>query len=467
MFRELFSFLAPSLARRAGRRPKRKAQGAQRVSDGNFAPAGGEASGEPKVLLANLNGDSGGVVTAQLSEVLDSCDALEVYRANQVLKLPKDANLVRRLMLASEKGREWLREQQADILVWGEVEGNSVRLRFDPKIPCADNLPGAFGLGDTLQLPTEMLEAQASVVHATVLAAVGPTFPGLKTHISEVLGWAVQGARDITQNQPEGMSAIQHATVLISLANAFSAQYRLIKGAKNLASAASLYQTAVKKTAPEADPDIWAVAQSHLATALKARGIAERDDDGLKQSAVAYKKITETLGRGSHPYDWALAHINHGLVLYRLSMRTGRAAYLQEAGKSFEEALTVYTKETMPTRWAEVMNQYGTILLALGEQVTGNVTLEMAVAKFRKVLEVRKRDRAPQLWAQTANNLGAACFSLAKRNAEVALLREAQTCFEGAAETYQRLGDRKRAEVIRSNSARVERLLTARAGQSK
>ena len=191
MFRELFSFLAPSLARRAGRRPKRKAQGAQRLSDGNFAPAGGEASGEPKVLLANLNGDSGGVVTAQLSEVLDSCDALEVYRANQVLKLPKDANLVRRLMLASEKGREWLREQQADILVWGEVEGNSVRLRFDPKIPCADNLPGAFGLGDTLQLPTEMLEAQASVVHATVLAAVGPTFPGLKTHISEALGWAV------------------------------------------------------------------------------------------------------------------------------------------------------------------------------------------------------------------------------------------------------------------------------------
>lgn len=144
-------------------------------------------------------------------------------------------------------------------------------------------------------------------------------------------------------------------------------------------------------------------------------------------------------------------------------MRTGRAAYLQEAGKAFEEALTVYTKEAMPARWAEVMNQYGVNLLALGEQVTGNTTLEMAVKKFRKVLEVRKRERAPQLWAQTANNLGAACFSLAKRNAAVALLREAMGCFEGAAEVYEQSGARQRAEVIKSNLQRVQRLLTARA----
>jgi len=466
MLRELFSFLAPSLARRTARRPRRKAaRTPQRVGGNNFAPAGGAPSGDPKVLLADIGGDSGGALTAQLSETLSGCEALEVYRSSQVLKLPRDTDQVRRLMVAADKGREWLADQGADILVWGEMEGGSVRLRFTPKIPCADNLPGAYGLGDTLLLPAAMMETLAPVLHASVLAAVGPTYPGMKTHLSEALGWSIQASKDIAQNQPDGMSAVQHATLLINLANAFSTQYRLIKGAKNLASAASLYRTAVKKAPAESEPDIWAVAQSHLATALKARGIAEKSDDVLKEAAVAYQSIAESLGRGTHPYDWALAHINHGLVLYRLSMRTGRAAFLQEAGKAFEEALTVYTKEAMPMRWAEVMNQYGTILLALGEQVTGNVTLEMAVTKFRKVLEVRKRDRSPQLWAQTANNLGAACFSLAKRNAEVALLREAQTCFEGAAESYHQLGDVKRAEVIRSNLARVERLLSARAGK--
>lgn len=70
----------------------------------------------------------------------------------------------------------------------------------------------------------------------------------------------------------------------------------------------------------------------------------------------------------------------------------------------------------------------------------------------------------PLLWAQTANNLGAACFSLAKRNAEAALLREASSCFEGAVEIYQTSGAAKKAEVIRNNLSRVERLLSARGG---
>ena len=463
MLRSLLGLIAPSLTRRK-RRTRRRDQGAERVSSGNFAPSGGEGAGAPKVLLADLVGDSGGVVTGQLGAVLDRSDALEIYRANKQLKPSKDANAVRRLITASEEGREWLRAQGADILVWGECAGEDVVLRFVLAQPSADGLPGAFGLGDTLEMPAAQLDALAPAVQSTVLAAVGPNFGGLKSRIAEVLGQTMQGTREIAQAQPDGVSDTQHATILTALGNAFAAQYRLTKTSKNLESAVAVYRNAVAKIRPERDPDVWAVAQSHLATAMKARGTIDKDDDALKQAAVAYQKIAETLGRDTHPFDWALAHINHGLVLYRLSMRTGRAAFLQEAGKAFEEALTVYTKEAMPARWAEVMNQYGVILLALGEQVTGNTTLEMAVKKFRKVLEVRKRDRAPHLWAQTANYLGAACFSLAKRNAEVALLREAMGCFEGAAEVYEQFGAKQRAEVIKSNLQRVQRLLTARAG---
>lgn len=462
MFRTFLGLLAPALAKRRPR-SRRRAATAERVSATNFSPTGTDDGGAPKILLADLGGDSGGAVTARLAEVLGACPAIEVYRAKRVLKQPKDSNVVRRLLTAADSGREWLKEQRADILVWGDIDDAAMTLRFVPAVPCADNLPGAFGLGDMLAIPEALLEQIGAVVQCTVLAAAGQTFSGLKSRLAEALGQTMQGARELAQNQPDGTSASQYATILTNLGNAFSTQYRLTHTAKNLESAAAVYRSALGRLKADQDPDVWAVAQSHFATALKARGTAEKNEEALKEAAVAYQKITETLGRDSHPYDWALAHINHGLVLYRLSMRTGRAAFLQEAGKSFEEALTVYTKEAMPARWAEVMNQYGVILLAHGEQVTGNVTLELAVKKFRKVLEVRKRDRVPQLWAQTANNLGAACFSLAKRNAEVALLREAVGCFEGAAEVYEQLGAHKRAEVIKSNLARVQRLLSARA----
>ena len=83
--------------------------------------------------------------------------------------------------------------------------------------------------------------------------------------------------------------------------------------------------------------------------------------------------------------------------------------------------------------------------------------------KLRKVLKVRKHQKAPQIRAQAANNLGAACCSLAKRNATVALLHEAQKCFKSAAKVYQEIGDAKRADVIISNRASVVHFMAARA----
>jgi len=464
MLRGLINLLASARTRR--RKPKRRGPSVERVSGANFAPTGTEGAGGPQVLLADLNGDKGGGATAQISEALSRCDGLEVFRANRPLKLPSGNNIVQQLLGAAEEGRGWMLDQAADLLIWGDSQDGASRLRFLPMVPSADNLPGAVGLGDTLELPPGFGEDYVPVLHAAALAAVGPTFKGSRGRIAEQLGPVLQGSRGFIEGAPADLPAAQHVSILTTLGNAFAAHYQLGGGAKKLTNAGAVYRMALKKISAEDNPEAWAVAQSHYAAVLKAQGEGKSDDatEYLKQAAVAYQKITESLSRVAHPYDWALAHINHGLVLYRLSGRSGRASYLQEACKAFEEALTVYTKEAMPARWAEVTNQYGVILLAMGEQVTGNATLEQAVKRFRQALEIRKRDRAPLLWAQTANNLGAACFFLAKRNAEAALLREASACFEGSVEIYESQGAGKKAEVIRNNLSRVERLLSARGG---
>lgn len=466
MFRGLFSIIMPSFAVRR-RRAKRRGPSVARVSGANFAPSDSELVGGPKVLLTDLAGDRGGAETEHIAEALGNCAGLEVFRANQGLKIAKANDLIQQLVAAAEQGRELMQAQGADLLVWGEIVDGGSRLRFLPFVPSADSLPGAVGLGDALELPYQFGEDYVPVLHAGVLAAVGPTFKGSRGRIAEVLAPALQGARGFIEGEaPPDLPPARHAAILTTLGNAFAAHFQLGGGVKKLGNAGALYKMALKKISADSEPEVWAVAQSHLAAVLRAQGEGkdEAATENLKRAAVAYQKITETLSRVAHPYDWALAHINHGLVLYRLSARSGRATYLQEASKSFEEALTVYTKEAMPGRWAEVTNQYGVILLAMGEQVTGNATLEQAVKRFRQVLEVRKRDRQPLLWAQTANNLGAACFSLAKRNAEAALLREASACFEGAVEIYENSGGMKKAEVIRNNLHRVERLLSARSG---
>ncbi len=463
MFPNVLKWIMP--ARRSRKKPpRRKVKAAERISGNTFAPTADKSASGPRVLIADLDGDAGGKVTASLTEMLDRSEAFEIFRANQPLKQARAGDMVLRLIAAAAEGHAWMIEQSADLLVWGEIEMGTAVLRFLPLIPSGDNLPGAVGLGDSLDLPVDFEASLTPLLRTTVLAAVGPTFRAMRGPVAEALQIGLDETAGVLKEIPAGMTSGQYATSLACLGNACGAAYRLGGGLARLDQAIAAYRSALKKIVAAEMPVAWAVTQSHLAATLKAKGEKSDADETLIEAVAAYKLITETLSRGTHAFDWALAQANLGLVYYRLGTRSGRGGYLNEAGKAFEEALTVYKKETMPVRWGEISNQYGVVLMALGEQVTGNVVLELAVKRFRKALEVRKREQAPLLWAQTVNNLGAACFGLAKRNGEVALMREAITCFEGAVEIYTQSGATKKAEIIRNNLSRVERLAQTRGG---
>ena len=466
MFQSILGLIFPtSSARRSRKRKKRKTKGAERVSASTFAPGGLDGhSGIPSILIADFDKDPGAQMTALIADTLSQTEGFEVFRAKKTLKLGKKGALVDQLYAAFEQGRAWLGQENADLLLWGETAGGITTIRFIPAVPTSDSQPGSFGMGDVLYLPSSLEGGLGAALIVSILAAIGTGFRGVRARLGESLNNHLQEVKHFIQARPGGMSDEHYAALLTSIGNGFAAHSALGGSPKRLGHAAAAYKVAINQVKPDDSPVIWALALSHLAATLRAKGDKEKDQDTLKEAASTYGRITESLSRIDQPFDWALAQVNKGLVLYRIGALTGRAAYYQDSSKSFEESLGVYTKELMPGKWAEVTNQYGVVLMTLGELVTGNVTLELAVKRFRMALEVRKRDRVPLLWAQTANNLGAACFALAKRNSEVALLREAVSCFEGAVEIYKGAGEIKKAEIIANNLSRVQRLLTTRGG---
>ncbi len=455
----LFDWLAPVIGGLFGGKRRK----AKKVSATTFAPTDAGDATPPKLLLADLAGDKKGEATDHLSEQLTAFQGWEVYRTRRPLQLPPEGNLVERLLVASDEGRHWVKEEGADILLWGELDIETIRLRFLPAIPSPDTQPGSFGLGDMLVLPANFTGGLERVLYVAVLAAVGPTYRGARTRIGEWLAESLQAVKGYVETSPPELNQEQHASILTCIGNGFAAHSRLGGSRKRLGHAIATYKLAKTKISPDTSPVPWAVMQSHLAAAHRAKGEVEKDPASLKAAAVVYSQTSDTLGRVANPYDWALAQLNLGMVLYKLAAMEGEPVYLEQSGKAFDEALSVYTKEKMPARWAEVTNLYGVVLMAQGEE-GGDVPLEQAIKKFRKALEVRKRDRMPVLWAQTANNLGAACFALAKRNSEAGLLREAASCFEGAREVYEQTGAQKTAQIIAKNLSRVERLLDTRNG---
>lgn len=460
MFKSLFGWVS-SLG------SLRKKGSTERLSEKGFIPSGAGAATTAKILIAKLAGDKGDQVNKRLAKLLTQMKGVEVFRRNDTLKLSEDiADQGERLVFAAEEGRLWLKDEGADILIWGEADTQTsqLTLRLLPAPGTGGEQAEFSGLGISFEVPLDFDENLDSLFCAAVISTFGPTFKGARTRLGEALGEYLEQAAGIVETLPSGLTKAQAASMLTAIGNSFVAYSHLGGGADQLDRAVAAYREAEKQGSKEAAPLAWARIQNHLAAVLQLQGQKKKDPKPIRAAAVIYSTVGAALDRTAHANDWAMAHVYLGRALYILAGLEGKPDYLRRASTAYEHALSVYDKNSMPGRWAEVTNQYGVVLLALGEEVGADETLEEAVSQFRTAMKVWQRDKSPLLWAQTANNLGAACFALAKRNSEAALLREASSCFEGATEIYREQGVTKQAKVIEKNLHRVQRLLETRGG---
>ncbi len=436
----------------------------ERLSEKAFIPSGGVEATTPKILLSPLAHDKGGRVTKRLGALLTGISGVEVFSLKKILKLPEAIeDPLSQLIEAADEGRDWMKDEGADILVWGEVgkEDDRLTLRL---LPAPGGDMEASGIGETLEIASDFDPDMEPLIAALVLGTFGPTFKGARGRLGETLGGYLERAGPLVEALPVGLSDPQEVSILNGIGNAFVAYSHLGGGVKQLNHAAKAYKKAEERVSKESQPLAWASVQNHLAAVLQAQGQMKKDPAPLRSAALIYSNVAATLNAQTNANDWCMAQTHLGKVLYILAGVEGKPEYLKTAAAAYEEALGACDQNAAPGRWAEVTNQYGVVLLALGEEMDGAQALEQAVSKFRNAIKVHKRDITPILWAQTANNLGAACFALAKCNSQNSLLREASDYFEGATEIYRQQGIPKQVEVIEKNLHRVKRLLITRGG---
>ncbi len=223
----------------------KKKKSAERLSEKAFIPSGGEAT-TPKILLAYLADDKGGKLTKRLGALLTEIDGVEVFRFKKILKLPDGVeDPLIRLAMAVDEGRAWLKDEGADILIWGEVgkedvgkEGGGLTLRLLPAFG-SNGAPGGdpgtghgegTGTGEILEIPGDFDADLEPLVAAVVLGTFGPTFKGMRTRLGESLGHFMEKAGPLVQGIPLEMNDIQAISILNSVGNAYVA-YSLLGAA--------------------------------------------------------------------------------------------------------------------------------------------------------------------------------------------------------------------------------------------
>ena len=392
------------------------------------------------ILVADLDGDIDGRQTGHVVRALEGQEGIRVIRDGRRLKIEEVGDRAVNLAAAMEKGRGWLSEKNAEVLIWGEAtEANKVlHLRLLGEGGSGDGATAGYALGDTYDLPEDFGRDFVEVLLAVALAAVRPATELQGHYVVHLLEPVASKLERLLASPPQGFSPKQLATVRFAFGNAATTLGEQSGRSDWLEKSVVSFQTALEVFTREVLPLDWAMTQNNLGNALQSLGEREEGTARLVEAVSAHRATLEVYTREALPLAWAATQNNLGNALLSLGEREEETARLEEAVSAFRAALEVRTREALPLAWAMSQNNLGIALSRLGERQEGTARLVEAVSAYRTALEVYTREALPLDWAMTQNNLGNALKHLGEREEGMARLEQAVSAFRVALEVRSR-----------------------------
>jgi tetratricopeptide (TPR) repeat protein len=414
--------------------------GALATAHAETRPPAPQRAAKFAILVADLDGDADRVQTlhvlqslqAQFAEAIGRGD-LQVLSRGEALRLPSgDAGAAE--IAAQKQGRAWLKEQNADVLIWGEVaqDHKLLRLRFlRPE-------DGAGPLAPYEPSPALELPPGSGADIGTIVAVTAIVYERSGKELTELISPIVAKLKPLAENPPASFSSELRAQLWHAYAVGEWRPGERESGTARLTIAIAFFRKSLTEWTRERAPLQWATVQNHIGAALMSLSWRESGTAPLEEAVTAYREALKERTRERMPLQWAATQDNLGDALESLSERGGGTARLDEAVTAYREALKEYTRERVPLQWAATQYNLGIALLSLGGRERSTVRLEEAAGAFREALKERTRERVPRQWATTQNNLGDALARLGERESGTAQLKEAAGAYREVLKEWTR-----------------------------
>ena len=277
------------------------------------------------VLLARLDRDSDGSLTGYVARALSELDGIDVHLACQALKL-KDVGIRRSAHAAAEEtAKQWLRQRNADLLIWGEVSKDEdgkrlFLLRFVRDDALREPNGGAMTRGQVVgfseykiqgsRLDTEFSEALKAQLHAVVLSQISPVTEKAGSYLVELLNPVTNKLKELRDAGLDRFNSGQRGAILFALATALTASGGQSGEVDQMEEAVTAYRAALEERTRDRVPLDWAGTQNNLGSALRSLGERERDPTRLEEAVTAYRAALDVYEASSTPHYSALAKIN-------------------------------------------------------------------------------------------------------------------------------------------------------------
>jgi tetratricopeptide (TPR) repeat protein len=429
------------------------------------------------LLVAELDGDTDHTQTRHiLAELEKQFPArgearLHVLPYPEALK-PGPGERTAALKAAEERGRRWLRDKNADVLIWGEVGAKDKVLRLRFTAPLGDGGgQKPYKMNSTLELPPNFGSDLGAVLAAQAATAISPVYERSGEALAALIAPVVAKLKPLAENPPGSFADETRATLWQAYADGAQRLGDERGDNAQLATAIDFYKRVLTIRPRDKALLEWAKTQNKLGIALSLLGARESGTARLEEAAAAFREALKERTRERVPLDWAAAQNNLGIALQMRGERESGTARLEEAVAAYREALKEVTRERVPLQWATTQNNLGAALRNLGARESGTARLEEAVAACRAALLERTREKVPLDWAKTQNNLGNALWALGEWEAKTdktkgrKTLKTAREHYAAALEEFKRAGASYYVELVQENIARIDGLIAGLGGE--
>jgi Tetratricopeptide repeat len=308
------------------------------------------------ILVAQLEGDGDQSQTRHVLAELrnqfpQGADALvRVIRYPETLAIGAGDQGIA-LGAAEERGRRWLKETNADVLIWGEegARDRVLRLRF----LAPEGQGGAakpYALNETLELPAGFGADLGTLVAVQAATAISPVYEPAGEALAALIAPIVAKLKPLAENPPASFADETRAQLWHAYADGERQLGEERGDNARLAAAIAFFKKALAVWTRDKVPLGWATMQNNLGIALSNLGERESGTARLEEAVAAYRAALLERTRDKVPLDWAMTQNNLGNALGSVGERQAPAdkakgcAMLEGARGHYAEALEEYRK---------------------------------------------------------------------------------------------------------------------------
>lgn len=366
-----------------------------------------------------------------------------------------------------DKGQTLLERTRADVIIWGNREGEKIRLNFQTSKQYEVEDQSFVSLLDSLYIPAVILEqpetfpsALLSLISGAVLSALTPKSKEEQIYRKYLLKKIIH---HLTQDDSAKKLPETYLPYILNFLSLIYLSYAYDEGtARNFKTINHLLNAALKHQDLITNPIHLGCIYYHIGQLYDSASLyTDRNPSGYIKNAIAYyRQAQKYLSKYTYAYNYGYICFKLSNLFYCYWKQKNDVQALRDALFQLREAEKVYTFASVPNFWAEIQGRLGQILTLLGTINKNNEILEIAATAYRNQQKVITERRAPLAWAQIQESIGEIHYQIGQNGGERQHYTEALEYFHDALYIYENMAQTQRIKAIKTSIAKTRQQLS-------